>query len=201
MCPTNTDGPEWVLQADSTKGCTVAESVQLAARATWPFVQKRALKALSTRPWIHDHSTFVSEIWEGVLRATTVRIREDGVVVQDLKAYLVGAFNRRFAGALTKAQERRNVLEFVSLDGIEEFDPAVDEQWARNLQRDIEIKNIIGMMDDWTQKVWAYRRVGHSWRDIARVFGLDEEQARLRYTYSLDKIRAQVEQSKHPRKD
>ncbi len=195
------EGPEWVLQQDSMEGCAVAEQVRLAARDTWPFVRNRALKALSNRPWIQDHLTFVSEIWEGILRATCVRMREDHVEVQDLRAYLVGAFNRRFAGALMKAQEHRNVLEFVPLDGMEEFDPATDEQWAKNLQRDIEIKNIMARMDEWTQNVWGLRRYGYSWKEIARVFRLDEEQTRLRYTYALDKIRTQVERSKHPRKD
>ncbi len=145
------EGPEWVLQQDSIKGCAVAEQVRLAARETWPFVRNRALKALSNRPWIQDHLTFVSEIWEGILSATCVRIREDHVEIQDLRAYLVGAF--------------------------------------------------IARLDEWTQTVWGLRRYGHSWKEIARVFGLDEEQTRLRYTYALDKIRTQVERSKHPRKD
>jgi len=56
-------------------------------------------------------------------------------------------------------------------------------------------------MDEWTQNVWGLRRYGYSWKEIARVFRLDEEQTRLRYTYALDKIRTQVERSKHPRKD
>jgi DNA-directed RNA polymerase specialized sigma24 family protein len=202
MSLTPPEGPEWVLQEDSVKGCAVAERVRVTARETWPFVRSHALKELANKPWIQDHLTFASEIWEEVLCATAVRIKEDCLEVEDLRAYLIGAFNRRFIGALMKAQERRNVLEFLPLpDGIDEHGPAVDEQSAKNMQRDIEIKDILTLMDEWTKRIWAFRRYGHSWKEIARVHKLEEEQMRLRYTYALDRIRAQVERSKRLRKN
>src|SRR5260370_37067582 len=138
------EGPEWVLQEDSLNGSAVAERVRLVARETWPFVRNHSLKELGNKPWIQDHLTFVSEIWEEVLCATAVRIKEDCLEVEDLRAYLIGAFNRRFTGALMKAQERRNVLEFLPLpDGINEHGPAEYEQSATNMQRVIEIKTIL----------------------------------------------------------
>lgn len=117
MVPTYPEGPEWVLQEDSLSGCAVAERVRVAAREMWPFIRNRALRELANKPWIQDHSTFVAEIWESVLCATAARIKEDCLEVEDLRAYLTGAFNRRFTGALMKAKERRNVLEFLPLPG------------------------------------------------------------------------------------
>src|SRR5579859_1611458 len=193
MVPTHPEGPEWVLQEDSLNGCAVAERVSATAREIWPFIRNHALKELANKPWIQDHSTFISEIWEGVLRATADRIKVDCLLVEDLRAYLTGAFNRRFTGALMKAKERRNVLDFVPLrDGIEECGP-VDEQSAKNMQRDVEIQDILELMDEWTKRVWTFRRYGYSWKEIARVLTLDEEQTRERYRYALDKIRAQIE--------
>jgi hypothetical protein len=180
----------------------VAERVRLTAKEIWPFVRSRALKELANKSWIQDHATFISEVWEEVLCATAVRIKEDCLEVEDLRAYLIGAFNRRFTGALMKAKERRNVLEFLPLpEDIEETELAVDRQSAQNIQREMEIQEILTLMDEWTKKIWTFRRYGHSWKDIARVLRSDEEQTRLRYTYALDKIRVRVERSKHPMKD
>ena len=202
MVPTHPEGPEWVLQEDSLNGCAVAERVSATAREIWPFIRNHALKELANKPWIQDHSTFISEIWEAVLRATAARIKEDCLEVEDLRAYLTGAFNRRFTGALMKAKERRNVLEFLPLpDGIEERGPAVDNKSANSIQRDVEIKDILELMDNWTKRTWAFRKYGYSWKEISRVLKSDEEQTRLRYTYALDKIRVQVERSKRLRKN
>lgn len=203
MVRTSSEGPEWVLQEETASGCAVAERVQHTARETWPFVRNRALKELANKPWIQDHSTFISEIWEGVLRATAARIKEDCLEVADLRAYLIGAFNRRFTGALMKAKEKRNVLEFLPLqDGVDDSHSlAIDKQSARNLQRDVEVKDIVALMDDWTRNIWDSRRFGYSWKEIARSLRSDEEKTRLRYAYALDKIRAQVERSKPSQKD
>src|SRR5712692_2210116 len=191
------EGPEWVLQQDSMNGCPVAERVRLTARTTWPFVREHALKELANKKWIHDHLTFVSEIWEDVLRATVIRIKENCLEVVDLRAYLMGAFKHRFVGALMKAQGQRNVLELLPLpEDSEKLDAVVDESWVRNLHRDLELHEVVDrLMDPWTKRVWGLRKYGHSWKEIAAKIRMDDEQVRLRYTYALQKIRDQIKRS------
>src|SRR5258707_12449460 len=45
MFPTP-EGPEWVLEEDSVKGCAVAERVRVTPRETWPFFRSHALKEM-----------------------------------------------------------------------------------------------------------------------------------------------------------
>ncbi len=195
MSLTPQEGPEWVLEQDCLNGCQAAQRVQPTAKTTWPFIRDHALRELKNKPWIQDHLTFVEEIWEDVLRATVVRIREDCLEVNDLQAYLTGAFKHRFIGALMKAQQQRNVLDCDPLpDDVERLNGVVDERWAERLQRDVEAREIVEkLMDPWARKVWILGKFGHSRKIIGRRFGMDELKVKLRYAYAIKKIRAQIE--------
>ncbi len=195
MSLTTQEGPEWVLQQDCLNGCQVAERVQRTAKATWPFIRDHALKELKNKPWIQDHLTFAEEIWEDVLRATVVRIREDCLEVDDLQAYLTGSFKRRFIGALMKSQKQRNVLECDPLpDDVEQLNGVADELWAKRLQTAVEAREIVEkLMDPWARKVWILSKFGHSQKRMGRRFGMGELQVKLRYAYAIRRIRAQIE--------
>jgi hypothetical protein len=197
MILTPSDGPEWVLQQDVMSGCPVAERVRVTARTTWPFVRKHALRELRNKRWIPDALTFISEIWEDILRATVVRIKQDPQEILDLRGYLMKAFKLRFIDAVVRANKQRNVLEFLPLpEDVEELAAVVDELWVRNLHRDLQLHELMDLMDPWTKRVWGLRQVGHSWKEIAAWIRSDARQVRLRYIYALRRLRDQIQRSR-----
>ena len=60
----------------------------------------------------------------------------------------------------------------------------------RTLEQAILVKEAIENMDEWTRKIWAARQYGYSWSEIAEHFGLTEPQAKLRFRYTIGRLRA-----------
>src|SRR5260370_39919358 len=117
MCADMAPGPEWVLQGADISGKIDAgsyEALAAAARYLWPYVQVRAGRALFNKKWIPDHSMFVVEIWEEVLRSTAQRVAGDRKGIGDLRCYLMGAFYHEFARALRQEPRRSNPSNSVS---------------------------------------------------------------------------------------
>jgi len=64
--------------------------------------------------------------------------------------------------------------------------------WGTELERDVQIQQIVAKMDDWTREVWASRQFGYSWREIAQQFGTNEQQTKMRFRYAIAKIRHNI---------
>lgn len=111
----------------------------------------------------------------------------------DLEAYLFGAFHHRFNRALRKERRRQETIELVPLArDLEQLPGALDSKSAPDLERCIQIKEVIQNMDDWTRNVWTARQYGYSWGAIAKHLGLREHQARLRFRYAINRLRARL---------
>ena len=189
-------GPEWVLSASfPSNGNPRVEITELteAAQRLWPGVQAHARKEQAEARF-DDALALATEVWEGVLQSvakTLERANGKGRHIQNLDAYLFGAFHHRFNRALRKDRRRREVLEQMpSSCDLGRLRRAHDSEVQRAIEQSIQVRQAVARMDEWTRKVWTARQYGFSWREIADHFDLTEPQAKLRFRYAIGKLRA-----------
>ena len=110
-----------------------------------------------------------------------------------MEAYLFGVFLHRFNRAMVRERRREQTFEKVaSAADLEQISSGQDWQSAPDLERSIQVQEIIENMDEWTRTVFAARVYGCSWREIAELDGTEESKARLRFRYALKKIAARL---------
>lgn len=191
--------PEWVLSSliPSTKrGIQLShDELVTVARRLWPRVQVYARRKLANKN-SDEAVVLANEVWEGVLESvakTLHRSNAKGPHVVNLEAYLFGAFQHRFNRALMKERRREETIKLVpSAHDLELLQQAHDSKSVCDLDRSIEIKEVIQNMDEWTRKVWIARQYGYSWKEIAKHLRLTEPQAKLRFRYAIGKLRARL---------
>ncbi len=191
---------EWVLlgtkQGPGGEPLATDEELLAAAREAWPHVLAHVRGELFDKESGPERTALAADIWDRVLRSvakTRQRNRVHRPLISDLESYLIGVFHHRFNRLLKKEQKRAETIEVVSsaLD-LEQFEAAVDTEWAEQLERAIAVRQITERMDGWTRKVWQARQYGYSWKDISRWLGVTEQQAKMKFQYNLEKIRQNI---------
>jgi RNA polymerase sigma factor (sigma-70 family) len=187
--------PEWVLsnsrQLENNPALT-----EIASRL-WPRVRAHARKQLANQN-SDDSETLAAEVWESVLRSvakTLGRHHETTPALLNLESYLFGAFLHCFNRALKRERRRHEIIEASNRE-LEQLPGARDLKSARDLERSIQVKEVVQNMDDWTRKVFAARVYGYSWREIAELHGLTEHKAKLRFSYALRKLAVRLRHGK-----
>jgi DNA-directed RNA polymerase specialized sigma24 family protein len=139
-------GPEWVLSASfSSSGNSRVEITELteAARRLWPGVQAHARKEQAEARF-DDALALATEVWEGVLRSVAKTLeRSNGKCrqIENLDAYLFGAFHHRFNRALRKDRRRREVLEQMPSNGdLGRLRRAHDSEVQRAIEQSIQLR-------------------------------------------------------------
>jgi RNA polymerase sigma factor (sigma-70 family) len=183
--------PEWIL----SKGRQAKSDDELKAAASrlWPRVQAHVRHKLANKD-PDDSMALATEVWETVLQSvskTLQRRREARSRIADLDAYLFGIFLHRLNRALRRERRRQQTVEAVpSTRELEQVPGAQDWKSARDLERSLELQEAIANMDTWTREVFAARVNGYAWREIAKMYGLNENQAKLRFGRALRKLAA-----------
>ena len=137
-----------------------------------------------------------AEVWEAVLQSVSRTLQkrtEAWSRITDLDAYLFGAFLHRFNRALRRERRRRETIETVpSTNDLEQLPAAQDRNSARDLERSLEVGEVIENMDARTREVFAARVNGYTWREIADLYGLNQNQAKLRFGCAIRKLAARL---------
>jgi DNA-directed RNA polymerase specialized sigma24 family protein len=190
--------PEWVLSSliPSTKKRIQHSHDELVtlAHQLWPRVQVYARRKLANKN-SDEALVLANEVWEGVLQSvakTLLRSDEKRPHVVNLEAYLFGAFQHRFNRALMRERRREETIKLVPSEHDLELLQQAHDSKTCDLDRSIEIKEVIQNMDEWTRKVWIARQYGYSWREIATHLRLTEPQAKLRFRYAIGKLRSRL---------
>lgn len=194
-------GPEWVISNRSPevepRPLHNDDELIRVARKMWPGVQAHALRKAENKK-SDEYLALATEVWERVLQSvskTRERLDGKGSGIVDLEAYLFGVFHHRFNRALRKERRRQETIELVPFSrDLERFSGALDSKSARDLERSVQVKEAIQSMDAWTRKIWIQRQYGYSWRAIAKQAGLSEHQAKLRFRYAINRLRARLGQ-------
>lgn len=194
-------GPEWVLSTFCSAGGYPREEITElleAARRLWPSIQKHACKEHRGKSR-EDALALATEVWESVLQSVAKSFqRASGKrpAVQDLDSYLFGAFHHRFNRALLRERRTRAPLEPIPSNGELGRLPHVHSSEIEQILQQIQVREAIARMDNWTRKVWAARQYGYSWREIADYFSLTEPQVKLRFRYAIARLRARLNHRK-----
>jgi len=183
--------PKWIL----SKGDLPKDGGELKAAASrlWPRVQAYVRHRLTDKD-PDDRMSLATEVWEGVLQSvskTLQRHREARSRIVDLDAYLFGIFLHRLNRALRRERRRQETVEAVP--STRELDQLLGAQgWksARDLERSLELQEAMANMDAWTREVFAARVNGYAWQEIAKMYGVNENQAKLRFGRALRKLAA-----------
>lgn len=181
--------PEWILsKGHQPKG---GDDLKAAARRLWPRVKAHVRRKLPNYDPA-DSMELGTEVWEAVLQAvsrTFQRRSEARSRIADLDAYLFRAFLNRFNRALKRERRRQETVEAVaSTRELEELPGAQDWTSARDLERWLELEELIEKMDSWTRGVFLARRYSFTWPEIAARYGLSENQAKLRFYRAVRKL-------------
>jgi RNA polymerase sigma factor (sigma-70 family) len=191
---------EWVLlgtkQGPDGPPIALDEGLLAAAREAWPHVLAHVRGELFDKELGPERTAVAADIWDRVLRSvakTRQRNREHRPPISDLESYLIGVFHHRFNRLLKKEQKRAETIELVSsaLD-LEQFEAALDTEWAEQLEQAIAVRQITDRMDGWTKKVWQARQYGYSWKEIATRLGITEQQAKMKFQYNVEKVRQSI---------
>ena len=114
--------------------------------------------------------------------------------IKDLEGFLVGTFQHRLSRAIVKEKDLAETIEFLpSTEELAELKNARDEDWARDLENELLIKELLRRMDEWTRTVWMELRYGYSWKKIAKHLGMTVQQVKMRFRYNIEKLRRQIE--------
>jgi RNA polymerase sigma factor (sigma-70 family) len=188
---------EWAIRGDehgqNRTSSPADEALQNAAREAWPHILAHTRRELSKIGLSLDDIAIAGEVWEGVVKAVSRALRRRGGSaegIEDLPSYLIRAFHHRLNRFLRPERRRLRTIRYVpSAADLDRMAGAHDTQWVSDLERAITAKEIIAHMDDWTRKVWAARQYGYSWKEIAKRLGLPEQQVKMRFRRSLEKIK------------
>ena len=179
--------PNWVLSNSQRLGNN--EELRAIANRLWPRIQAH-VRRKSPKNDSEEGLALAAEVWEAALVSVSKTLeRKNRPVVADMEAYLFGVFLHRFNRAMVRERRREQTFEKVaSTAELEQLSGGQDWKSATDLERSIQVQEVIENMDEWTRTVFAARVYGCGWREIAAIHGMEESQARLRFRYVLEKI-------------
>jgi DNA-directed RNA polymerase specialized sigma24 family protein len=191
---------DWVLlgnkEGPAGSVLRIDEELLAAAREAWPHVLAHVRGELFDKAFGAERTALAADIWDQVLRSvakTRQRHQAHRPPISNLESYLIGVFHHRFNRFLKREHKRAETVELVSSAvDLERFEAAVDSDWAEQLERAIAVRQITDRMDGWTRKVWQARQYGFSWKEISGWLGVTEQQAKMKFQYSLEKIRQNI---------
>ena len=162
----------------------------------WPRVLAIARRELADKVATEERKALTLEAWEDTLLsvAETLKRHRGKDTIKDLEGFLVGTFQHRLSRAILREKGLSEAIEFLpSTEELAELKNARDEDWARNLENDLLIKEVLRRMDGWTRTVWMELRYGYSWKKIAKHLGMTVQQVKMRFRYNIEKLRRQIE--------
>ena len=190
---------DWVLfggEGGAPRPVGIDEELLAAAREAWPHMLAHVRTELTGKEFGRERTAIAAEIWDRVLRSvakTRQRNKNQRPPISDLQSYLIGAFHHRFNKFLKKEQRRLETIELVSYDvDLERIESALDTTWVEEIEKAITVRQIANHMDSWTRKALQARQYGYSWREIAAWSGLNEQAAKKKFEYGVDKARQHI---------
>jgi hypothetical protein len=76
----------------------------------------------------------------------------------------------------------------------------MQEDWAKALENEILLKELVGAMDPKTREMFALRGAGHSWKDVGRQFGINAHNAEVQFWYGVKKAKSLLDGTGEPEK-
>jgi hypothetical protein len=112
----------------------------------------------------------------------SIRLQQEERVADHLRGYLIRSFVRRVNAAVRK--DRRLQCRGLARD-LESILSPVAPEWVRDIEERLVIDAIAACLDADAQRMLNFRRLGFSWKLIAKQFGNSENQVRQAFYYQL----------------
>jgi hypothetical protein len=166
--------PFWI--AKSRNGVVrVDERVHAEASRLWPWCHG----LVSTR--LRDGAV-AAQMLDEVAVKVSIRLQQEERVADHLRGYLIRSFVRRVNAAVRK--DRRLQCRGLARD-LESILSPVAPEWVRDIEERLVIDAIAACLDADAQRMLNFRRLGFSWKLIAKQFGNSENQVRQAFYYQL----------------
>ena len=189
----------WIigLRDDSEADGRTLKFLEGSLRA-WPRVLAHVRHELSNSTLSGDEAESLAlEIWEQTLRSVWRTWQERPNLadrIENLENYMIGAFHHRLNRFLKRQRLRDAVMEFRPLEELVRMKGAVnvDEGFAPRVQRGIQLQKAYMEMKEDIRLALTAKMYGFSWKDIAKRFGIDEQNLIMRVQYAIRKVRGKV---------
>jgi RNA polymerase sigma factor (sigma-70 family) len=176
----------WIPGAQRIKDAGLREKVVRAAERAW----SRVLASSDGRLYeAVDASQIIDEVVDGALAAH----RRDGV--RDFESYL-------FVGLVRKAAKlfrREQKVEYRRPEELAALEQTVDTDWARKLETDLQVRELMSLMDERTRCIYVMRSQGHSPKEIGKVLGMTADAVRMSFARGIARVRHRIEAGQKPK--
>jgi hypothetical protein len=102
---------------------------------------------------------------------------------------------RRFSRIVSRQQR---IQYFESAAALDSLGANMQEDWAKALENEILLKELVGAMDPKTREMFALRGAGHSWKDVGRQFGINAHNAEVQFWYGVKKAKSLLDGTGEP---
>jgi len=187
----------WIVASGKKDPDETEQKLMAAALRVWPRAEAYARRELNDSG-LGDETGLLRDVWEQTLQSVSKTLRRTFRLrpIRDLDSYVFGAFAHR----LKRLLKKQKIIEFVpSNSELAELRGAQDWDWVENLEKSIELKELVNQMDDWMKEVAFRRAFDHSWKQIGRDLGLGEGATKKRFLRGLKKLRDYLLQCKSGR--
>ena len=185
------DPPLWINERDE-RDRRAEPAVIEAAYRIWRRV---IFYVRGQRNDVSEAAEILEEAVYSVSRA--VRDGREQEPVRNLDSYLYHSFVRRFSRIVSRQQR---IQYFESAAALDSLGAKMQEDWAKALENEILLEELVGAMDPKTREMFALRGAGHSWKDVGRQFGINAHNAEVQFWYGVKKAKSLLDGTGEPEK-
>jgi DNA-directed RNA polymerase specialized sigma24 family protein len=124
---------------------------------------------------------------EGVALRVSSRLRNEPSVSQNLEGYFLTAFRNRVSRQVLK--ENRIKYEGL-LRELERNHRLTGPDLEAAMEWELCLQTIVNLLPEKSRRMLNYRILGFAWSEIGRALRISEKQAKKRFYYALNKVRA-----------
>lgn len=166
--------PFWIATTENGIS-SVDERVLAEAEQLWPWCYGLVRQRLGDGP-------SAAQLLEEVSIKVSKRLWKDDRVGEHLRAYLIRAFVRRINNGAAKD----NRVHYYGLSrDLEAVLPTDSPDWVREIEIRLVFEGIAACLDPSASRMLNFRRLGYSWKSIAKHSNSTEKQVRQAFYYRL----------------
>ena len=177
--------PLWIPSIRRIQDADLRETVLKAAERAWG----RVLACSDSRSReVIDASGILDEVVDGAINAHA------WTGVRNFQSYLYVGLARKVARLFRREQR----VEYQGPEELARLEQTLDTDWVRKLETELQVKELIGMMDDRTRTIYVMLSQGFSRREIGKVLGISEDAVRMSFARGIERVRRRVQAGKKP---
>ena len=171
--------PLWIRARDS-QGRPIDPRIVAVSERLWTWAYRHVQRELRD-------SAGAAQLVEGVALKVSSRLHAEPAVAQNLAGYFIRAFHRQVRLQLLK--EKRIKYEGL-LGDLEQNHRLTGPDWEAVMEWELCLQIVVEQLPVQSRHMLNYRILGFAWNEIGRALHISEKQAKSRFYYALNKVRA-----------